>query len=64
MFVYRHIPPRAGISVGRSRTPPSRAAYNRTKFIKERRAMMQAGADYLDVLRIGGNVIPMTRPAT
>lgn len=37
------------------------AAYNRTKFIKERRAMMQIWADYLDVLRIGGNVVPITR---
>lgn len=38
-------------------------AYNRTKFIKQRRAMMQAWADYLDVLRVGGNVIPLTRTA-
>ncbi|RIQ20018.1 DUF4102 domain-containing protein [Bordetella avium] len=37
------------------------AAYNRTKFIKERRAMMQAWADYLDVLRAGGNVVPLQR---
>ena len=36
-------------------------AYNRTKFIKDRRAMMQAWADYLDVLRIGGNVLPLAR---
>jgi integrase len=36
------------------------AAYNRTKFIKERRAMMQIWADYLDALRSGGNVIPIT----
>ena len=27
------------------------AAYNRTKFLKERRAMMQAWADYLDGLK-------------
>ena len=27
------------------------AAYNRTKFLKERRAMMQAWADYLDSLK-------------
>lgn len=39
------------------------AAYNRTKFIKERRKMMQIWADYLDVLRIGGNVVPLTRRA-
>lgn len=34
-------------------------AYNRTKFLTERRKMMQAWADYLDALRIGGNVIPL-----
>lgn len=38
-------------------------AYNRTKFIKERRAMMQAWADYLDVLRIGGSLVPLSRTA-
>jgi len=34
-------------------------AYNRTKFIKERRAMMQLWADYLDKLKAGADVIPM-----
>ena len=38
-------------------------AYNRTKFIKERKAMMQSWADYLDALRAGGNVIPLARSA-
>lgn len=38
-------------------------AYNRTKFIKERQAMMQTWADYLDALKAGGNVIPLTRTA-
>lgn len=38
-------------------------AYNRTRFIKERVAMMQAWADYLDALRAGGNVVPLTRVA-
>ena len=33
------------------------AAYNRTKFIKERRAMMQTWADYLDRLKGGAQVI-------
>jgi integrase len=33
-------------------------AYNRTKFIEERRKMMQAWADYLDALKAGANVIP------
>jgi integrase len=31
-------------------------AYNRTKFLKERRAMMQAWADYLDKIKIGTDV--------
>ena len=35
-------------------------AYNRTKFLKERKVMMQVWADYLDKLRAGAAVIPMT----
>ncbi|AJE99147.1 tyrosine-type recombinase/integrase [Pandoraea apista] len=35
------------------------SAYNRTKFIKERRAMMQQWADYLDRLKAGAQVIPI-----
>ncbi|WP_341678387.1 integrase arm-type DNA-binding domain-containing protein [Niveibacterium sp. SC-1] len=35
------------------------AAYNRTKFLKERRAMMQTWADYLDALKAGADVIPL-----
>ena len=35
-------------------------AYNRTKFLKERRAMMQLWADYLDKLKAGAEVIPLT----
>ncbi|MFC5428350.1 tyrosine-type recombinase/integrase [Paraburkholderia denitrificans] len=35
-------------------------AYNRTKFIKERRTMMQKWADYLDQLKAGARVIPIT----
>lgn len=34
-------------------------AYNRTKFLKERRAMMQQWADYLDKLKAGAEVIPL-----
>lgn len=34
-------------------------AYNRTKFLKERRAMMQQWADYLDKLKAGADVIPL-----
>ncbi|AGW91757.1 integrase [Ralstonia pickettii DTP0602] len=39
------------------------AAYNRTRFIKERREMMQAWADYLDELKRGAKVFPLTTPA-
>lgn len=34
-------------------------AYNRTKFLKERRAMMQLWADYLDKLKAGSEVISL-----
>ncbi|MDQ3197264.1 MAG: tyrosine-type recombinase/integrase [Burkholderiales bacterium] len=34
-------------------------AYNRTKFLKERRSMMQQWADYLDKLKAGAEVIPL-----
>ncbi|HNC52277.1 MAG TPA: integrase arm-type DNA-binding domain-containing protein [Accumulibacter sp.] len=35
------------------------AAYNRTRFLKERRAMMQEWADYLDRIKAGAEVIPI-----
>jgi integrase len=38
-----------------------RAVYNRAQYMAERRKMMQVWADYLDNLRIGGNVIPIKR---
>lgn len=34
-------------------------AYNRTKFLRERRTMMQRWADYLDQLKQGAQVIPL-----
>lgn len=34
-------------------------AYNRTKFLNERKAMMQLWADYLDKLKAGADVIPL-----
>ncbi len=37
--------------------------YNRTKFLKERKAMMQRWADYLDTLRKGADVVAFQRPA-
>jgi len=36
-------------------------AYDRTTFNDERRRVMQAWADYLDNLRVGGNVVPIKR---
>jgi hypothetical protein len=36
------------------------SAYNRTKFIRERREMMQQWADYLDRIKAGAEVIPVT----
>jgi integrase len=38
-------------------------AYNRTKFLKERRAMMQAWADYLDPLKAGAEILPLRKGA-
>jgi hypothetical protein len=34
-------------------------AYNRTEFTEQRRAMLQAWADYLDQLRLDGDAVPM-----
>jgi integrase len=42
---------------------PHGRAYNRTAHLPERRKMMQAWADYLDKLRGGAEVIPITRMA-
>jgi integrase len=36
-------------------------AYNRTSHLAERHLMMQRWADYLDVLRVGGNVVPLIK---
>lgn len=38
-------------------------AYNRTKFLKERREMMQRWADYLDELKLGAKVLAFSGPA-
>ena len=35
------------------------AAYNRTRFLSERRVMMQQWADYLDRLKAGAQIIPL-----
>lgn len=37
------------------------AAYNRTTMLPERRKMMTQWADYLDNLRVGGNIVPFVR---
>jgi integrase len=44
---------------------PLGRAYNRTTHLPERRAMMQAWADYLDALKNGAEVVPLryARPA-
>ena len=38
---------------------PLGAAYDRTQFLKERKAIMQIWADYLDELAAGGQIIPI-----
>lgn len=43
--------------LGHNVKDPNGRAYNRTKFLDERRAMMQAWADYLDALRIAGRSV-------
>ena len=40
---------------------PLGRAYNRTTYLPERKAMMQAWADYLDALRTNANVVPIKR---
>ena len=39
------------------------SAYNRTKFIDQRKAMMQTWADYLDSLKLGTNVVSINKAA-
>jgi hypothetical protein len=41
----------------------ARAAYNKAQRLAERRTMMQAWADYIDVLKAGGKIIPIRREA-
>lgn len=36
-------------------------AYDREQFIEERRAMMQAYADYIDIVQKGGKFVPAPR---
>ncbi len=42
---------------------PHGRAYNRTAHLPERRKMMQKWADYLDKLKAGADVVPLTRSA-
>ncbi len=37
------------------------SAYNRTKFIEQRKLMMQSWADYLDELKVGAKIIPLKK---
>jgi integrase len=39
-----------------------RAAYHRAEHLPERRKMMQAWADYLDSLKNGADIIPLSAP--
>jgi len=39
------------------------SAYNRTKFLAERRTMMQQWSDYLDKLKAGAEVVSLNRSA-
>ena len=39
------------------------SAYNRTKFLQARKAMMQQWADYLDTLKAGAKVLPLNKAA-
>jgi hypothetical protein len=36
-------------------------AYNRTKFLKERKLMMQLWADYLDKIKTGAKIVPIRK---
>jgi integrase len=38
-----------------------RAAYNRSQRLDERRKMMQAWSDYLEALKVGGDIVPIHR---
>jgi integrase len=42
---------------------PNGRAYNRTAHLPERRKMMQAWSDYLDQLKSGAEIIPLTGTA-
>ena len=42
---------------------PNGRAYNRTAFLEDRRRMMQHWSDYLDGLKAGAKVIPITKAA-
>jgi hypothetical protein len=42
---------------------PNGRAYNRTSFLPERKSMMQRWADYIDRLKVGGDVVEMPKRA-
>ena len=42
---------------------PLGRAYNRTSYLPERKAMMQAWSDYLDELKAGAKIIPIRQAA-
>jgi integrase len=47
------------MQLGHKVRDPNGAAYNRTKFLEDRKLMMQTWADYLDELRQSAQVIPL-----
>jgi integrase len=49
--------------LGHAVKDPNGRAYNRTTHLAERRKMMQAWGDYLDGLKAGAKVIPLTQQA-
>jgi hypothetical protein len=51
------------LQLARAERNKVRAAYNKAQRLAERRKMMQAWADYIDGLKVGGQIIPIRREA-
>jgi integrase len=49
--------------LGHGKAGPLGSAYDRAEYLQQRRQMMQTWADYLDQLRTGAVVIPITKTA-
>src|SRR5262245_32489461 len=57
------LPDALELQLAHQRRSEARAPYNRAQRLDERRKMMQAWADHLDVLRLDSNVVPFRRHA-